>query len=84
MAEAGFGLEREGGSWIVTAAPPELSGDAAEAVREVARGSANPGGGADPRRAAFALAACRAAVKDGDRLDAASAEELIAAALELS
>ena len=32
LAEAGFRLTREGGSWIVAAAPPELSGAAAEAV----------------------------------------------------
>jgi len=70
-------LNRNGSSWLVTAAPPELSGAAAEAVRELARGSG------DPRRAAFALAACRAAIKDGDSLDDAAAEELISRALEL-
>jgi DNA mismatch repair protein MutL len=77
LAEAGFRLEKEGGSWSVTAAPPELSTDAAEAVRELARESG------DSLRAARALAACRAAVKDGDSLDEAAAEELIARALEL-
>jgi DNA mismatch repair protein MutL len=77
LAEAGFRLEREGSAWIVAAAPPELSKAAAEAVRELARGTG------DPRRAARALAACRAAIKDGDRLDDAAAEELIARALEL-
>jgi len=77
LTEAGFALEREGSSWLVTAAPPELSGAAAEAVRELARGSG------DPRRAALALAACRAAIKDGDRLDDDAAEELVARALEL-
>lgn len=77
LAEAGFRLNREGGSWFVAAAPPELSGAAAEAVRELSRGSG------DPRRAARALAACRSAIKDGDLLDDAAAEELIARALEL-
>jgi DNA mismatch repair protein MutL len=77
LSSAGFGLERDGASWLVTAAPPELSGAAAEAVRELSRGSG------DPRRAAFALAACRAAIKDGDALDDAAAEELVARALEL-
>jgi DNA mismatch repair protein MutL len=77
LAEAGFRLERQGMNWHVTAAPPELSGAAAEAVRELARGSG------DPRRAARALAACRAAIKDGDRLDDTAAEELIAQALTL-
>ncbi len=77
LRDSGFGLERDAGRWLVTAAPPELAGSAAEAVRELARETA------DPRRAAFALAACRAAVKDGDNLDDAAAEALIAAALEL-
>ncbi len=77
LVEAGFCLNKEGSSWLVTAAPPELSGAAAEAVRELASGSG------DSRRAAFALAACRAAIKDGDSLDDAAAEELIARALEL-
>ena len=77
LTEAGFRVEREGGSWIVTAAPPELSRSAAEAVRELAHETS------DPRRAARALAACRAAIKDGDHLDDAAAEELIARALKL-
>jgi len=83
LAEAGFRLEREGLSWVVAAAPPELSNGAAAAVMELASGAAAPLGASDPRRAARALAACRAAVKDGERLDDAAAEELIARALEL-
>jgi DNA mismatch repair protein MutL len=78
LRAAGFALEREGDSWLVTAAPPELSSGAAQAVRELAAGSGDRG------RAARALRACRSAIKDGDSLDAASAEELIARALRLS
>ena len=77
LVEAGFVLEREGDSWLVAASPPELSSAAAMAVRELARG------GGDGRRAARALAACRSAIKDGDSLDRAAAEELIARSLEL-
>jgi DNA mismatch repair protein MutL len=77
LAEAGFRLEREGGAWLVAAAPPELAKGAAEAARELARGSG------DALRAARAMAACRAAIKDGDSLDDAAAEELIARALRL-
>ena len=90
LGEAGFRVEREEGRWLVTAAPPELSGGAAQAIRELAREiavpraqNADPRESMDPRRAVYALAACRAAVKDGETLDDASAEELIAAALEL-
>jgi DNA mismatch repair protein MutL len=77
LADAGFRLERDGASWLVSAAPPELAKDASGAARELARGTGNA------RRAACALAACRAAIKDGDRLDRAAAEELIGRALEL-
>jgi DNA mismatch repair protein MutL len=77
LAGAGFRLEREGEAWLVAAAPALLAKGAAEAARELARE------GGDARRAACALAACRAAVKDGDILDDAAAEELIARALEL-
>jgi DNA mismatch repair protein MutL len=77
LAEAGFRIEREGGSWLVAAAPASLAKGAADAVRELAGGSGNP------TRAACALAACRAAIKDGDELDAAAAESLIARALAL-
>lgn len=77
LEEAGFKLEREGGSWLVAAAPAELLKGAAAAVRELARESG------DARRAARALAACRSAIKDGDALDDAAAEELIARALDL-
>jgi DNA mismatch repair protein MutL len=77
LAAAGFRIERDGGSWAVSAAPAPLAKGAAEAVRELARGSG------DTARAACALAACRAAVKDGDELDPAAAESLIARALAL-
>lgn len=77
LAEAGFRLERESGRWTVVAAPAPLAAKAAEAARKLARGSG------DAVRAAAALAACRTAVKDGDELDSAAAEALIAAALAL-
>jgi DNA mismatch repair protein MutL len=78
LPAAGFRIEREGEGWMVAAAPAPLAKGAAEAVRELARGSSD-----DPLRAALALAACRTAVKDGDELDAAAAESLIAGALAL-
>jgi DNA mismatch repair protein MutL len=77
LAEAGFRLERDGDRWLVAAAPGELRKGASEAVRELSRESG------DAPRAAHALAACRAAVKDGDVLDDAAAEELISRALAL-
>jgi len=77
LGRAGFKIEREGDAWIVTAAPAPLSRGAAQAARELARESG------DPLRAACALAACRAAIKDGVELDAAAAESLIARALAL-
>jgi DNA mismatch repair protein MutL len=77
LPAAGFRIERDGDGWVVAAAPAPLARRAAEAVRELARGSG------DPLRSALALAACRAAVKDGDELDAAAAESLIAGALAL-
>jgi DNA mismatch repair protein MutL len=89
LEEAGFRLEREEGAWLVSAAPAELTGNLSEAVRELARGFAArrepdaPAALGDPRRAVLALAACRAAVKDGDELDEVAAEELIARSLEL-
>jgi DNA mismatch repair protein MutL len=83
LAEAGFRLERDGASWLVAAAPSELAGGAASAVRELSRAPLGSDGLGDPRRAARALAACRAAIKDGDSLDDAAAEELISRALGL-
>ena len=77
LAEAGFKLKRDEGTWLVCAAPAELAKGASAAVRELARSNG------DAVRASRALAACRAAVKDGDSLDYAAAEELIARALEL-
>ena len=81
LAEAGFGLEREGGAWLLTSAPAMLRGGVEGALRElVALGGA---GAKDAAAAARALAACRAAVKDGDELDPASARELALRALAL-
>jgi DNA mismatch repair protein MutL len=77
LAEAGFRLEREVSSWLVAAAPAALAKGAAAAALEIARE------GGDALRAARAMAACRAAVKDGDELDDQAAEALIARALAL-
>jgi DNA mismatch repair protein MutL len=78
LAEAGFRIERgDDDEWLVAAAPAELAKGAADAARALARE------GGDALHAARALAACRAAIKDGDALDDSAAEELIARALEL-
>jgi len=85
----GFGLEKEGGSWLVTALPSPLDRDPVGAIREMlARGAARPVAGAGAaargaRSAALATAACRAAVKDGDELEPAAAAELARRALGL-
>ena len=94
----GFGLEKEGGSWLVTALPSPLDRDPVGAIREIlARGAAGPGAGAGAgsgargagsgargaRSAALATAACRAAVKDGDELEPEAAAELARRALGL-
>jgi len=88
----GFGLEKEGGSWLVTALPSPLDRDPVGAIREMlARGAAGQANGdargtgpaRGARSAALATAACRAAVKDGDELEPAAAAELARLALAL-
>ena len=81
----GFGLEKEGGSWLVTALPSPLDRDPVGAIREILeRGSMGRGGEArGARSAALATAACRAAVKDGDELEPEAAAELARRALAL-
>jgi len=80
LVAAGWRIEREGGTWLLTALPAGLaSADAASLLDLLKR---RP----DPRqigREARATAACRAAVKDGDELDPEAARELIARALAL-
>lgn len=79
-AQTGFHVEGGEGGWYISALPALLRQDPVGALRELVRGIS---GGADAVRAARAMAACRAAVKDGDILDQAAAEELFARALEL-
>lgn len=85
LAALGFGLGKEGGSWLVTALPSPLDRDPVGAIREIlARGAVGQGAGArGARSAALATAACRAAVKDGDELEPAAAAELARRALGL-
>jgi DNA mismatch repair protein MutL len=84
LNSGGFRIERDGEDWLVIAAPAPLAKGASQALRELALASGDIRGPGSALRAAAALAACRTAVKDGDELDAAAAESLIAAALELS
>jgi len=78
LALAGFKLELVGGGFSLESAPVLLRGAPLEALKELVKG-----GGKDLARAARALAACKAAVKDGDELDRESAAELAARALAL-
>ncbi|MEI6388212.1 MAG: DNA mismatch repair endonuclease MutL [Spirochaetota bacterium] len=79
IAAVGFGLERAGeGAWALTSLPALLAADPAGALRDLLDSPE-----ADPRKAALATTACRAAVKDGDRLEAAAALELARRALAL-
>ncbi|MFZ4615489.1 MAG: DNA mismatch repair endonuclease MutL [Rectinemataceae bacterium] len=79
IAGAGFGLERTGeGSWALVSLPALLAADPMGALRELLDCPE-----ADPRKAALATTACRAAVKDGDRLEPAAALELARRALAL-
>jgi DNA mismatch repair protein MutL len=80
QAGTGFRMEREGSSWTVLAAPAALREDPLGSLQELLRNRPRSGGAL---REALAVAACRSAVKDGDELDPASAEELVARALEL-
>jgi DNA mismatch repair protein MutL len=76
---AGFGLERTGeGSWALLSLPALLAADPVGALRELLDSPEE-----DPRKAALATTACRAAVKDGDRLEPAAALELARRALAL-
>lgn len=76
----GFRLRREGGAWLLEAAPAFLPSSKTGAVFELLRGKPEPGAVV---KEAAARAACRAAVMDGDALDDAAARGLIARALAL-
>lgn len=95
LGSLGFGLEKEGKSWLITALPSPLDKDPVGAVREIlvslcpqkedgeagGRGAREQIRGA--RSAALATAACRAAVKDGDELEPEAGLELARRALAL-
>lgn len=76
----GFKLRREGGAWLLEAAPAFLPSSKTGAVFELLRAKPEPGAVV---KEAAARAACRAAVMDGDALDDAAARGLIARALAL-
>jgi DNA mismatch repair protein MutL len=80
LREAGFVFERAtGGNWLITALPALLAGgDAEAAIRELLAG-----GEEDPLRAARAMTACKAAVKDGEVLEPEAARELAVRAFAL-
>ncbi len=78
IARAGFSLRREGADWQLTALPASLRGEPEAALRELIEGGSD-----DPERSARAMTACKAAIKDGESLDPASALELARRALEL-
>ncbi len=80
LAAAGFRLEREGGSWVLSAAPAMLPESQTGSVFSLLRARPEP---EDLVRATAAQAACKAAVKDGDDLGEAGARALIRAALAL-
>ena len=80
LRKAGYILERSGSDWLVTGLPAGLGSKDASAVLELLRSRPAPD---SLLREAHAMTACRAAVKDGDPLDRAAAEELIARAREL-
>ncbi|MBL8966133.1 MAG: DNA mismatch repair protein MutL, partial [Spirochaetaceae bacterium] len=81
LAEAGFALERDGPTWQLTSLPALLKGDPEGALRELL--GLGRAGAKDAVSAARAMAACRAAVKDGDELDPEAARELAARAMAL-
>lgn len=87
LSALGFHMEKEGSSWLVTSLPSPLDRDPVGAVREIldmmggGHGTTGPQRGA--RHAALATMACRAAVKDGDALDAEAAADLVRLALAL-
>jgi len=80
LRSAGYILEREGSQWLVTGLPAGLREADAGAVLELLRSRPAPD---IILREAHAATACRAAVKDGDKLESAAAIELIALARSL-
>ena len=103
LSALGFGIVKEGSSWLVTSLPAPLDRDPVGAVREILAAAATAAMAATAastsaqaeasgptgiergsmRAALLATAACRAAVKDGDELEADAAARLAFMALGL-
>ncbi|MBN2874167.1 MAG: DNA mismatch repair endonuclease MutL [Spirochaetales bacterium] len=80
LLAAGFRLTRDGGTWLLEAAPAMMPEAMTGAIFELLRSRPDP---AELLREIAATAACKAAIKDGDELDETGAVALIRAALEL-
>ncbi len=80
LARAGYRLSKEGGAWLLEAAPAMLPEAMTGAVFELLRSRPDP---AELLRETVAQSACKAAVKDGDELDETGAIALIEAALAM-
>lgn len=76
----GYRIARESETWVVNAVPAIAASKALEALVEWL---SEPSPDATPIDAIAASLSCKAAIKDGDILDQASAERLIAEALAL-
>ena len=80
LAKAGFRLTREGGTWLLEAAPAILPSSRTGELFSLIRSRPDP---AELTREALASVACHAAVRDGEELDRNGAVELIKQAMEL-
>lgn len=78
LEEAGYRFERSGDGWLVVEVPALLGDKAIPALAEALHEGFDERGDR-----VIATIACKAAVKDGDRLDAAAAIDLIRRALRL-
>jgi DNA mismatch repair protein MutL len=81
LAKAGFRLTREGGTWLLEAAPAILPSSRTGELFSLIRSRPDP---AELTREAMASVACHAAVRDGEDLDQNGAIELIKQAKELA
>ena len=81
LAFVGYGVLRDGETWIVDAVPSIAASQSLEALIEWLEQPLPPR--TSPLDAIAASLACKAAIKDGDILDQHSAEKLIAQALAL-
>ncbi|HOZ71806.1 MAG TPA: DNA mismatch repair endonuclease MutL [Spirochaetales bacterium] len=80
LAQAGYRLSKEGGAWLLEAAPAMLPEAMTGSVFALLRSRPDP---AELLRETVAQSACKAAVKDGDELDETGAIALIEAALSM-